>query len=56
MKADSVDCILIDSVSLAENGVMKMIKTICESFEKYHLWFSIQLTTAFFLSQMMMIR
>ncbi len=50
VKADSVDCILIDSVSLAENGVMKMIKTICESFEKkYHLWFSIQLTTAFFL-------
>ena len=49
VKADSVDCILIDSVSLAENGVMKMIKTICESFEKIPLMVFNTIDNSFFL-------
>ncbi|OJX35198.1 MAG: hypothetical protein BGO87_09910 [Flavobacteriia bacterium 40-80] len=31
--SDKIDCILLDSVCLEENGIMQMIKNICEEFK-----------------------
>ncbi|MEA5080650.1 MAG: DUF4062 domain-containing protein [Dysgonamonadaceae bacterium] len=37
VKADALDCILLDTVCFEENGTMNMIKSVCESFENIPL-------------------
>lgn len=49
VKADKIDCILIDSVCFEEIGVMKMLKTICESFEEIPLMIFNTIDNNFFL-------
>src|SRR5690606_18284246 len=47
--ADKIDCILLDSVCLEENGIMQMIKNVCEEFKNTPLIILNTLDNNFFL-------
>ncbi len=48
-KRDNIDCILLDSVCFEENGIMQMIKSICEEFTDIPLIIFNTLDNSFFL-------
>lgn len=48
-KFEDLDCILLDSVSFEENGIMQMIKNICEEFKNTPLIILNTLDNNFFL-------
>lgn len=47
--SDNLDCILLDSVCLEENGIMQMIKNVCEEFKNTTLIILNTLDNNFFL-------
>ena len=48
-EVDEIDCILLDSVCFEENGIMRLIKNICESFPNVQIILFNTLENNFFL-------
>src|SRR5690606_10816589 len=49
-KADEIDCIILDSVCFEEQGIMQLIKNICDDFKNVPLILLNTLDNSFFLS------